>query len=332
MKKIIKYLSLIMILIISIGLFMYKEQLNVLAEVNNLADVRLGDVFKNGTVIPYTEGIDYCALGDEYYCENLPDARSQYMWFMYYDENGNFLSAEEFNRYDENFDELKDIDAKINNDYSNYWLVEDFGHGCIAGFVFIPYDYKKPTFTLTCNPSSLKYNQYSTCFIKTKYYEKINSLNFTLDFNDFDITDINIGESFENLSVNNNIYSLDSKSSVVDSKEGTELTVITFRLNSKEDKNIDLENNIKVTNLNYIDKIENGQIDEVNTTLKQDIMTPSDEINTPNDEIQISTSEDAIPSNPKTGDETTFIIYGMLVTFVSVSLFLIINKKEEYEL
>ena len=70
-----------------------------------------------------------------------------------------------------------------------------------------------------------------------------------MDINDFEIIEIKAGDYFEKISVNNNVYTTKTKENINNLEEETILA--TIELKTKENKKIDIENNVKITNINY---------------------------------------------------------------------------------
>ena len=170
------------------------------------------------------------------------------------------------------------------------------------GFKFVPYEYQKPEFNLTCIPYKTTKNNYTKCTLKTKYKTRIDNIKFKIDSNENYIYDETSGELFENIEKSNGMYIAKSKNTYTDAQNTDEITIITFKV-----KNSD---NIKITNLIYEDKAENRTINE--------ITTPK--------------AEGEPDQNPNTGDLSFLITYAFAVLTISAALFLIIYKRENIQI
>ena len=172
-----------------------------------------------------------------------------------------------------------------------------------------PYDYIEPTFNIECNPSQITPGETSRCVLKANYHSKIKSLNFKLDTDLYNISNINAGEEFENLQVNDGVYSLTSKSSLEDSSEGRTVDIISFNVSSNKDTIVSSDN-IKVLNLKYVDELVESPTKALAATVNQ---TKKNNI------LDLK--------NPKT--KNNFIIVSILLSVILLSIVISIirNKK-----
>lgn len=207
----------------------------------------------------------------------------------------------------------------IEDNYSEYWQLDSIEHynsNTAAAFVFIPFEYKKPSYTLTCTPDKVNYGEASVCSLNVKYYNKLEKIDFELSANEFNISNIKINESFENLSENTEKYSLSPKNELEETEEGIETTLITFEVRGIENKRINIEENIKGVNLKYSDQYDKNN-EENEVIFKVEQHTPSDETNI---------------ENPKTGNTKTLFmdIISAIVFGAGIFLILYMNKNTDF--
>ena len=320
MKKLMKYFSFVLLILLSFILFAYKEKINVFAETKKFVDIEIGDIFKNGDVLPYDEPIDICKFlpGDDNCVFNYS------VIVFYLDENNNYVDSVSFPR-EHNWmtGEFAPIDVVIDNDVSEYWIFDSVMETSSLNFVFKPYIYNEPTFDLVCNFENNNTENYYMCSFKTNYFTKIENINLSFEDSDLEITDIRAGEHFNDLNVTDGIYSLTSKSFVSNSNDGDEIDVLTFKV-SYVDVSV-IESELKVKDVNYSTKVSNNTVDEIKAkVVKESIITPSDETNT-------GKKEEIDVNNPKTGDSSYFGIF-LVILLGNVGLFLFIYKREESKL
>ena len=155
--------------------------------------------------------------------------------------------------------------------YSEYWKIREIGmenYYRSITYTLVPVSYTEPTFEIVCNPTQLSPGQVSECSLNVLYYSKLSNVIFKLSMDKYDIKDIRTGELFENLNIEEEIYSLTGKDSMEDSDDGVKTTVINFKIQVKDNEEIiDSANNVKVTSLNYQDSVSNHTIEEVSTTV-----------------------------------------------------------------
>ncbi len=189
---------------------------------------------------------------------------------------------------------------------SKYWKIYATGarEWYNEPIVFLkPYNYIEPTFDIECNPSLVSPCETSSCELKVDYHSRINSLNFKLDTGEYEISDLEAGEDFQDFQVDNGTYSLTSKDSLVDSADGKETTIMKFKVKSCA-STIDTDDNIKVTDLDYSDELIESQKKALSTTVKQ---------------------KRNIIDNPKTRNNIVFMISAVL--FASIFIALLKNRK-----
>lgn len=329
MKKIFKTISILLITTISMTLFIFKEKINIFAETMGMDDIRVGDVFKNGTIIPYNESFNICNLATDIdNCWMYDDS----ICFTYYDENDKHLGRETNQYYDSIYDyytnSYKEVELKVSNDYSEYWIIDRIINGSGLSIVFKPYTYVEPTITITCDPNKVEPNEPSICTVKVKYTTKIRNIKFSLDTGEYEISNVTPGDFFEDLKLDDNMYSLNTKSLINDGEE-VEVTVVTFKISSKEEKDIDVENNIKIQNITVTDSVGSKNTNELTATVKQEsnkeiIPTKSDD--------EINEGKDLPKENPKTGNDSYLILYAILVVSVSISAFILVFQKSNVKL
>ena len=195
-------------------------------------------------------------------------------------------------------------------DLSKYWKIVDIEEGWYGnkGMYIEPYSYIEPTYEITCDPKEIEVGQTSNCSLKVNYYSRINSLTFKLESMDYTIENVTSGEDWENLETNNNEYSLTGKETIVDSEEGKTSTIINFSVKANNNTTINNLDNIRVTDLNYVDILFENQPKKVTTIVKQ------------------KENEKSI-FNPKTSNN--LIIVGILLSVILLSIVINIirNKK-----
>lgn len=195
---------------------------------------------------------------------------------------------------------------------SKRWKIVSIQRWSFAPFYYmIPYEYKEPLYELSCNPEIISQGEYSNCTLKATYYTKLKNIDFNLNINDYEISDVKAGDDFEDLQVEDNKYSLRGKSSMEESSEGKETSIMTFRITSKTNKEVNLENNIKIENINYQDQVEEGSKEIVTATIKQKSLN--------ND------NNTKIFKNPNTGDKVLII---MLLMIFSLGIGTFIYKRK----
>ena len=209
---------------------------------------------------------------------------------------------------------------KLSN-ISNYWKVVKYLERSAYtqyNYALIPYEYKEPTYELSCNPQKISIGEYSTCSLKATYYSKLKNIDFNLNIKDYEISDIKAGDDFENLKVEDNNYSLTGKNSMEESDEGNETTIITFRITSPTNKEVNAKDNIKIKNINYKDQVEEGTKNFVTATVKQE---PTN--NDGNSEIL---------KNPNTGDKLLVIVLFIItITILGICTIIYRKKKSRYK-
>lgn len=323
MKKIFKNLSFILITILSIGLFTYKSKINIFAEITDIGDMRIGSVYKNGDVITYNGAFNFCNIDP-----NASDCEEyNYGFYIEYlrEDDTTIRYVKNDGPYDWSTGEYHNVQMVIQDNYSEYWQLKKVSYASGTYLNFSPFYYTAPEFNVECNPNKIQTSEYSLCTIKTKTKYPLESVSFNLDINDFEIIEIKAGDYFEKISVNNNVYTTKTKENINNLEE--EIILATIELKTKENKKIDIENNVKITNINYKDLLETNTISELSTTINQE---KDENYVTPSDDKETNEGKTITPDNPKTGDNSYLILYGILVLVISVTLFLIVNKKSNY--
>ena len=164
--------------------------------------------------------------------------------------------------YDEYFREYYDLPYKNTDifDYvfkiSNYWKIytTDNTYYGIPFFYLKPYNYIEPEYNIECTPKEVTPGETSKCELKVNYHSKIRSLNFKLDTDQYNISNVEAGEDFEDLQINDGVYSLLSKSTLEDSEEGRTTTILSFTIKSVGNA-VASADNIKVLDLEYEDEL-----------------------------------------------------------------------------
>ena len=195
---------------------------------------------------------------------------------------------------------------------SKYWKVytneQDF-YGTPM-FFLKPYNYIEPEYKIECNPTEIAPGETSTCELKVTYHSKIKSLNFKLDTDQYNISDVKSGEDFENLQVNDGLYSISSKNTLEDSEEGRTTTILSFTIKSDSDV-VASSDNIKVLDLEYDDELSESPKKVATATVNQNKKEKADIKN--------------IVNNPKTRNNIILII--LLLTLIISSI--IISSKNK---
>lgn len=198
-----------------------------------------------------------------------------------------------------------DCNEDILNNYTGYWKIAKYlgmDQYSTIEYALVPTTYEEPTFKLSCNPKSIKKGEYSECELSTKYYSKFKNLNFKLDVSDYETIDVKPGSHFENLQLENGVYTVTGKDDMEESEDGIETTIIKFKVTSNNDKEVKITNNIKVVDLNYSNGYENNSFGVLTDTIRKD----KTDTNTVIDKIK----------NPKTGDKVFIIIALMSISLV----------------
>lgn len=199
----------------------------------------------------------------------------------------------------------KNNETNILSGISKYWrIIKYLGQDGYTkhNYALIPYEYKEPTYELSCNPEKISIGGYSDCALKATYYSKLRSIDFNLYINDYDISDIKAGNEFEILKVEDNNYSLMGKSSMEESDEGKETTIITFRITSQTNKEVNINDNIKIDNINYKDQVEEGTKEVVTATVKQEKKLENNNL-----------------SNPLTSNNIIYILISLAILITVIS-------------
>lgn len=269
-KRIISIITVFLIGIIYIGLSSTPKSY---AQIDNIENM-IGKVLKEGDVIQ----------SDNMYIAFCKEEFSSYdNWEVYaYLESDRELtigSSTDFSMC--SIDELDDLACYHDHsllwpyimNVSKYWVItnafiDDYGADTIY---LAPYEYKEPSFELSCNPNKIVSGEYSICTLNTKYYSKLKNLNFKLDIGNYEISDVELGESFDNLQLENGVYSVSGKDDMEENAEGLETTIIKFKVSSNDDKEITNTDNIKVTNLEYTDIIDNNSVELLTDTVTKEV-------------------------------------------------------------
>ena len=304
MKKIFKNI-LFFASILIIELLIFKNNILVFASTKDISEIRKGQIFKNETTITYNDVFDMCNLvRDIEYYEDCQDYYfAEPIELVYYNSSNEIIKKDFFQGpYDYETDSFINSNLIINNEHSQHWKFEKVILDEPLGFKFVPYEYQKPEFNLTCIPYKTTKNNYTKCTLKTKYKTRIENIKFKIDSNENYIYDETSGELFENIEKSGGMYIVKSKNTYTDAQNTDEITIITFKV-----KNSD---NIKITNLIYEDKLGNRTINE----------------------ITIPKTEGEPDQNPNTGDLSFLITYAFVVLTISAALFLIIYKRENVQI
>ena len=283
-----------------------------------------------GIIISKEDNIQEKLLRNTYYSFRTPDDDLSDIYWNNYNTcnptNNNFYIAEFYN--DEQYSSA--IIAGCNNPYPDIQIPQDYRHNLEKFWEYIftiseywkvytavgdyydrtlvllkPYNYIEPEYKIECNPKQITPGETSKCTLKANYHSKIKSINFKLDIADYTISDIKAGEDFDNLKIEDNIYSLISKDTLEDSEEGKEIDIITFNIKSNSEKIIG-ENNIKVLDIKYEDGLAESTTKTISETVNQE---------------KIDIKE--LITNPKTRNNLIIII--LLFSLITISI--IINKK-----
>ena len=197
--------------------------------------------------------------------------------------------------------------------FSKYWKVystEQTFYGQPILYLK-PYNYIEPEYKIECNPTEIAPGETSQCELKVNYHSRIKSLNFKLDTDQYNISNVEAGEEFEDLQVSDGVYSLSSKSSLEDSEEGKTTTILSFVIKA-EGNTISSADNIKVVDLEYHDELSESPKITASATVTQNKQEKTDIKN--------------IINNPKTRNNILVII--LLLTII-ISSVLISNKNKE---
>lgn len=207
--------------------------------------------------------------------------------------------------YSNFYNTCKNNEINVLSGISKYWKVIKYigqDHYYKYNYALVPYEYKEPTYELSCNPEKISKGGYSDCSLKATYYSKLRNIDFNLKINDYEISDIKAGDDFENLKVEDNNYSLTGKKNMEESDEGKETTIITFRITSQTNKEVNINDNIKIENINYTDQVEEGTKDVVTATVKQEKKLENNNL-----------------SNPLTSNNIIYILISLAILITVIS-------------
>ncbi len=212
------------------------------------------------------------------------------------------------------------IPADVNNNIDSFWnyifaiskywkIYSSTSNYYNSPVLFLkPYDYKEPTFEFSCNPNNIEVGQTSICELKVNYYSKIDSLDFKLNTSDYEISNIELGNDFENLEKSNDIYSISSKNTLDSSENGRTTTVLKFIIKSNKNDITDT-NNIKIEDLHYRDELSESPTKALAATVNQAKK---------NNIVDLK--------NPKT--KNNVIAITILLTIIVISIIIVKKKKK----
>ena len=170
-------------------------------------------------------------------------------------------------------------------DYSTYWRIISFLSNTYAGgrhYALSPVTYEKPSFEIECDPSVISYGEKSICTLSVSHNLKIDSISFQLNHDKFNISDLLLGEDFEDLEEHDGVYSLNSKNIDKENDSRIKTTILTFSIEPQnEDEVIDIENNINASDILYEDAVANDREDIVSTKVETVITGTEENIENP---------------------------------------------------
>ena len=310
--KVLKKVSLILILGVSILLLVFNNNIYTFAESITESQIQIGRIFKNGDVVHFSSNIiDPCEHG----ISSVDCRRYSTIQFNYYDENNNSISS--YSLYDFNRNNPDQINNfVVSNDYSEYWKIV-YLLGISSNFeIFLqPVVYEEPSFSLTCNPKEIKDEECSECTLSTKYFSKFKSLSFKIGHDDYELFDFAEGDSFTDIEVTDDTYKMLGKYDMEESPDGVEKTVAKFKVRSLSGLKNNNMNNIKIEELEYEDDYERNTYNLLTDT------------------VNVTIEENEIIEVPNT-ERKTFLIISSFIGLLSLVAVLLIStvvkKKNKY--
>ena len=273
---------------------------------NVYAEVKVGDIVKNGDVLGAENGTELVFYRNNEIISDIVNLGPITFGTLPNNIWGNSSSLP--SDYFENIENI-----------SIYWKVVSIHNGTYGGwpcYELIPFNYTKPTFEIECNPIQVSPGQVSNCSLYVNYQKRINNISFKLNTDKFDIKDEMVGELFENLKLEDSTYSLIAKDSMQDNENVTKVVVLNFSLSLKDGEKAIDDNNINVTSISYDDALSSHDVnDQISTTVKSEVT---------------STDNQNDIENPKTNNSLYYILLFVgIIMFFSLVILKYKNKKEQ---
>ncbi len=273
---------------------------------NVYAEVKVGDIVKNGDVLGAENGTELV-----FYRNNEIISDIVNLGPITFGTLPNNIWGDSSSFPSDYFENIENI--------SIYWEVVSIHDGTYGGWLcyeLIPFNYTKPTFEIECNPNQVSPGQVSNCSLYVNYQKRINNISFKLNTDKFDIKDKMAGELFENLKLEDSTYSLIAKDSLQDNDNVTKVVVLNFSLSLKDGEKAIDDNNINVTSISYDDALSSYDVnDQISTTVKSKVT---------------STDNQNDIENPKTNNSLYYILLFIgIIMFFSLVILKYKNKKEQ---
>ena len=339
-----KKMARVLLVVLIVGIIFFNKEIISFAKYDNLNQIKVGDVIKNGSELPLLGSYQYSYFSDSiHYAFNANKIKINYM-----DENGQILESKEFNissytlplrsssppscdSYIEVPNSYGTMDyactMPLQNDNSKYWKVTNiktvntYNSNGYVEFSLSPYEYQEPKVSLSCDPDTITYGETSECKVNLNYYSQMSSISFKLNTEDYDIDGIEPTDDWKDLEVGEDgTISLNSTENLTLDKNNS--TIISFRISPKENTVIDNLDNIQLSNINYSDNVVTGnEMPDSNTTVKQELKEENKE------EKPKDGNSKNILKNPSTGLMLFYISITLLFVVVIVSAGIITYKK-----
>ena len=296
-KRLVSIITVFIIGIIYVGLTLTPKSY---AQTDNIENM-IGKVVKEGDILG-TENV-YIAL-----LKKGKNSSDDWEDYAYMNSNNEIIFGKSIDLDWCSISELED-NACYNDksmlwtyilDISKYWkitnaFIDDYG---TEAFYLEPYEYKKPSFELSCNPNKILKGGYSECILSKNYFSKFNNISFKLEVGNYEISNIKLGDSFENLQSDNNIYSVTGKDEMEVNEDGVKTDILKFRVTSLDNLEINDIDNIKIIDLKYSNDVEENSVELLTDTVKKDI------------------NNTKVGNNPKTSNVLILIFLSIIVILV----------------
>ena len=297
MKKVLKTVSLAIILFATIGLIYYEESITAFAKNYDFLNIREGQIIENGDILEW-EG----TLKEHMIDKNMSSENS-----------GTITSVELYYNGQAKYVPLGENDHSLTISYGDVkaWRIDSISTSCsnIMTISLSEVNYQKPSFSLECNPETIEKDEVSECTLSTKYYNKFNKISFKINHDDYELTEINAGESFERVELNEDTYTATAKDDMEENEEGLDAVVAKFKIKAiKNDKNENTDN-IQINNLTYENEFEDVEYEVL-----------ADTVNKPETKEVVEPEE-----NPYTGS-SMYLFISLIIIAVAISAYYVKKK------
>ena len=330
MKHIRRMCLLLSILVITL-MFVYKDKIVSYAANPSAESLHEGMVIKNGTTFDFDisdsdSGSTATGIMISYHVGNTWDS------YTIIPENHSY-SSEDLERFSCYYDSSGVIDDHclisnnftINNDNSEYWLVDAVYSDCMFDgyeYVLVPYEYEEPEFFLSCDPTVLEKGKESDCTLSVKTYYDIKNISFDLEVDNFKVSGETKGEFVKAFTHNDDGYQAEfdwaeySTSGYEEIyRHDREFVLMNFKIKSDEDKEVNDADNVRIKNIVYDDKVGKNQYDMLKTTITQK-------------KQEIEKSEEPKEEENKNPNTNDYIAILLVLATLSLSIFAVLKRKQ----